>query len=125
MFGKVTSTRLLTAADKAEASAQKALATAQAAQADAAKKRELARRVEAKERVVELEKVANATRLAYGQASNAHMAAVIERNVVEAALEAANKKVAATQEALQAAADDFNKAKFTVDAERRRLNIEG
>lgn len=124
MFGKVTSTRLLTAADKAEASAQKALASAQAAQADAAKKRELARRVEAKERIVELEKVVSATRLAHNQASNAYMAAVADRNTAEAALDAANKKVVATQEALQAAADDFNKAKATVDAERQRLNIE-
>lgn len=124
MFGKVTSTRLLTAADKAEASAQKALASAQAAQADAAKKRELARRVEAKERIVELEKVASANRLAHNQASNAYMAAVADRNTAEAVLDAANKKVVATQEALQAAADDFNKAKATVDAERQRLNIE-
>jgi phage I-like protein len=121
MFGKVTSTGLLKAAAKSEASATKALAVAQAAQADAAKKRELARTVEVKERVAELSKAETAAKLFHSQASNAYMAAVAERNTAEAALAATQKKVAAASEALQAAASDFNRAKAAADVERARI----
>jgi hypothetical protein len=115
---KSSSLALLKTAAKSDAAAQKAFALAQAAQAKAAKARELASMAEAKERANELKKLETAATLESTQAGNTFMAAVTERNIAKAALDAAEENVVVAKNVMQDAAAKMVAAKELADAAR-------
>lgn len=123
MFGRVSSAKLLSAATKAETVAQKSLAIAQAAQASAAKKRELAKKLEEKERLVSLDKNVSAAQLIVGQTSAEYTKALNEKYDAEALLAAAEKKVKTADEALQVAVQKYDIARKIAFEERDRLGV--
>lgn len=121
MFGRPNKLVLLARADKAEATAEKALNVAKKARSEAARQRIFADRVEAEEVVTRFEKRADAAEILTVQAAQDFQLAQQVQNDADAALKAADRNVELAWKHLEERKTDSKLARASAKEARSRV----
>lgn len=122
-FRKPSSISLLARAERAEASADAALAIVSKARAKAVRQRLLAARVEAEETAVRLEKKALTTELLSNKASHDYSLALGEQSKAESALLVAKRYVVQTLQCLEACERESDAAGSLATVARKQVPV--
>ena len=121
MFGRPNKLALLARANKADATAEKALNVAKKARSEAARQRIFAERVEAEEVVARFEKNAATAELVTTQAAQDFQLAQQVQNDADAALKAADRNVELTWKHLEGRKTEAKLARASAKEARARV----
>jgi len=123
MFRKLSSSRLLVHAEKAEATADRALVVAQKARNKAARQRVLAARIEAEEEAVRLEKKAAIADLLMDKANQAFYLALSENNKAKGMLDASQQSLEQASQMIEECEARLKQAESCAQAARAGVPV--